>query len=109
MNKKHGRKNGKRIINEMTLVNVFKAMFKDIKSGQTIYLAFSKRNFHILIFTLGMGMIANVVLVDLLIRAPTVIEKSYILVYITQIFLSVAAIISALWLFLKGVNIITDK
>lgn len=103
-------KNGKiKKFDEMTLAKTFKIMFKDMKSGRTIYLAFSRMNFYVLIYIIAMSVIANIVLVDLLIQAPTVVARSDTFVYIVQLSLSVAAIVSALWLFFKGINIITDK
>ena len=94
---------------DVTLAKAFMSIFKDMKSGKTVYLAFSKRSFHILVFVLAMSVIANIALVDLLVRTPTVIERSSPPMYVAQLILSVGAIISGIWLFLKGVNIITDK
>jgi hypothetical protein len=56
-----------------------------------------------------MSVIANVVLVDLLISAPTLVQRASMPVFVVQLILSVSAIIAGLWLFLKGVNIVTDK
>lgn len=103
-------KNGKhKKLDESTLESALKLMFKEMKSGRTIYLAFPKRNFHILVFVIAMGIIANIVLVDLLIRAPTVVERVNTPIFVIQFLLSAAAIISGFWLFLRGVNIITDR
>lgn len=96
-------------LSEANLASALKTMFKNIKSGKTVYLAFSKRSFHILIFTLAMGVIANLVLVDLLLRAPTVVERPDKFIYAAQLALSITAIGSALWLFLRGVNIVTER
>lgn len=96
-------------INETTLVKSLKLMFKDMKSGKTIYLAFSKKSFHILVFVMGMSIVANIALISLLINAPTIVERTNPSMYIAQLILSGSAILGGLWLFLKGVNIITDK
>lgn len=103
-------KNGKhKKANNITFENAFKSMIKEMHSGKTIYLAFSKRNFHVLVFVLAMSIIANIVLIDLLVRAPTIVEKTNIPIFMIQFLLSATAIVSGLWLFLRGVNIITDK
>ena len=104
-------KNGYKMrqFNEETLAGAFKTMFKNMKSGKTIYLAFSKRNFHILVFVLGMNIVANSVLIDLLINAPTMVQRMDMPFFITQFSLSSAAVVSGFWLFLRGINIITDK
>lgn len=103
-------KNGKRKkLNDVTIESAFRAMIKEMKSGSTVYLAFSKRSFHILVFVLAMSIIANIVLVDLLLRAPTMVERTSTPTFVIQFLLSASAIVSGLWLFLRGVNIITDK
>lgn len=107
MDVKNGHK--KRRVDEATLAQAFRTMFKDMKSGRTVYLAFSRGSFHILIFTLAMSVIANIVLVDLLIRAPTVVERANTIIFIVQMSLSITGIIAALWLFFKGINIITER
>jgi hypothetical protein len=96
-------------VDEVTFAKAIKLMFKNIKSGKTLYLAFTKRGFHTLVFAVGMSVVANVVLVDLLISAPTLVQRASLPVFVVQLILSVSAIISGLWLFLKGVNIVTDK
>ena len=96
-------------VDEVTFAKAIRLMFGNIKSGKTIYLAFTKRGFHALVFVMGMSVIANVVLVDLLISAPTLVQRTSMPVFIVQLILSVSAIIAGLWLFLKGVNIVTDK
>ena len=92
-----------------TLVNAIRLMFKNMKSGNNVYLAFSNKSFHVLIFVMAMSVIANIVLVDLLMRAPTLVQSTDTLVSMTQFILSLSAIVAGLWLFFKGVNIITDK
>lgn len=96
-------------IDEFTLESAFRLMLKEMKSGNTVYLAFSKRSFHILVFVIAMSIIANIVLIDLLIRAPTIVEKMNTPIFVIQFLLSTTAIVSGLWLFIRGVNIITDK
>ncbi len=99
--------NTKKGISEVTFAKAISLMFKDISGGKSVYLVFSKKSFYILIFTMAMSIIANFVLVDLLISAPIKIERIFP-IFIIQIVLSVCAIISGLWLFLKGINIVTD-
>ncbi len=95
--------------NEATFVNALKTMFKNMEDGNTVYLAFSRTNFYILIFVMGMSVIGNIVLVSLLMSAPTVVEKADTPTFIAQFTLSLSAIIAGLWLFLKGINIVTDR
>lgn len=90
--------------NELTIANAVRFMFKNMKSGKTLYLAFSKRTFHILIFVMAMDIIANIALINLLISNPLIDP-----IYIIQFTLSFAAIVSGIWLFFKGINIATDK
>lgn len=109
MNHKNG-KNGKpKKLDEVTLAKAFRLMFKNMESGKTIYLAFSKGGFRALVFVVGMSIIANIALIDLLIRSPTVVQKTDTPIFVIQFLLSASAIVSGLWLFLKGVNIITDE
>lgn len=95
--------------NEITLANAVSRMFKNMKSGDTIYLAFSRRNFHILVFVMGMSVIANTVLVKLLMDAPTMVQRADTPIFVTQFMLSTLAVVAGFWLFLKGVNIVTDR
>lgn len=96
-------------VDEVTFAKSIRLMFKNIESGKTLYLAFTKRNFHALIFVMAMSVIANLVLVDLLMSAPTVVQRTSTPMFVAQLILSISAIIAGFWLFLKGVNIITDK
>jgi lysylphosphatidylglycerol synthetase-like protein (DUF2156 family) len=96
-------------VDDITFVKAIKLMFKDIKSGRTLYLAFTKRGFCALIFVMAMSVIANLVLVDLLISAPTLVQRAETLIFVAQLILSISAVIVGLWLFLKGVNIVTEK
>lgn len=96
-------------IDDRTFVTAISSMFKNIKSGQTLYLAFTRRGFYMLIFVIATSIIANLILVDLLITAPTVVQRTDTPIFTVQMVLSVSAIIAGLWLFLKGVNIVTDK
>ncbi len=97
----------KKEINGVTLVKAIGLMFKDMKSGKSVYLVFSKNSFRMLIFTMAMSIIANFVLVDLLISAPITIQRVFP-ISIIQFIISICAMISGLWLFLKGINIATD-
>jgi hypothetical protein len=94
--------------NEVSLAHAMKLMLEKLGERDTIYLAFSRRNFYLLIFVLALGTIANIVLVDLLLRAPVLVERTSIFIYSIQLALSATAIIVGLWLFLKGINIVVD-
>lgn len=96
-------------VDEVTFAKAIRLMFSNMKSGKTIYLAFTKRSFHLLIFTMAMSVIANIVLVDFLINAPILVQRTDTPIFVVQLILSTSAIITGLWLFLKGVNIVTDK
>ena len=96
-------------VNEITLAKAMGQMFKDMKSGNTIYLAFSRNSYYVLIFVMAMSVIANIALVNLLMNAPTLVERTDTTIFIVQLTLSASAIVAGFWLFLKGVNIVTDK
>lgn len=96
-------------IDEVTLAKAVKLMFGDMKSGRTVYLSFSRMNFRILIFTMAMDVIANIALIDLLMHAPTIVEKTSTFLYLIQFSLSAAAIVAGLWLFFKGINLEVDR
>lgn len=96
-------------VDEVTFAKAIKLMFKDIKSGKTLYLAFTKRGFYALVFVMAMSVIANLVLIVLLINTPTIVEGTSTPMLVAQLALSISAVIAGLWLFLKGVNIVTDK
>ena len=96
-------------IDEVALAKAVKLMFGNMKSGRTVYLSFSRMNFRALIFTIAMSVIANIVLIDLLIRAPIIVEKTTTLLYLIQFSLSAVAIIAGLWLFFKGINLEVDR
>jgi hypothetical protein len=93
---------------EISLARAVKLMLMKFGERDTIYLAFSRRNFYILIFVLALGTIANIVLVDLLLHAPVLVEKANIFIYIIQLALSITSIIAGLWLFFKGISIVVD-
>lgn len=93
---------------ETTLVNAMKMMFKNIKSGDTIYLAFSRKSFYILIFVLTIGTAANIALIDILLHGSGYGMVSNTSIVYTQLILSVIAIVSGIWLFFKGINVAVD-
>lgn len=95
--------------NEVTLANAINFMFKNMKSGDIMYLAFSRKHFYALVFVMGMSVIANAVLISLLVGAPTMVERADTPVFITQLALSLSAIVSGFWLFLQGITIVTDR
>ena len=73
-----------------------------------IYIAFSKKSFYALLFTIGMAIIANIILAYLLAKYPIWIGGSEVFLYIALFILAVAAIFSGLWLIFKGIDIVTD-
>ncbi len=88
--------------NEVSLAYSMRLMLEKLGDRNTIYLAFTRRNFYLLIFVLAIGTIANIVLVDLLLQAPVYS------IQLIQLALSATSIIAGLWLFLKGINIVVD-
>jgi len=96
-------------VSEITFAKAVGQMFKDMKNGNTIYLAFSRKSYYVLVFVMAMSVIANIALVNLLVNAPTLVQRTDTPTFIVQLTLSASAIVSGLWLFLKGVNIVTDK
>ncbi len=96
-------------VDDRTFITAITSMFKNIKSGKNLYLAFTRRGFYILIFVMATSIIANLVLVDLLISAPVLVQRSETPIFVAQLILSISAIIAGSWLFLKGVNIVTEK
>lgn len=94
--------------NEVNLAYAMKLMLNKLGDRNTIYLAFSRRNFYILIFVLALGTIANIVLVDLLLQAPIMVERANIFIYLIQFALSATSIFAGLWLFFKGISIVVD-
>lgn len=95
--------------NDVTLANAMRFMFKNMKSGDIIYLAFSRKHFYALVFVMAMSVIANAVLVSLLVGAPTVVQRADTPIFITQFVLSLSAIVAGFWLFLQGITIVTDR
>lgn len=102
-------KSGKtRKLNERTFDKALSAMFKNIKSGNLIYIVFSKRSFHILIFTLSMSIIANIIIAYLIVNSLPLTMGIGALTNIVMLILSFTTIISGLWLVFKGIDIVTD-
>lgn len=92
-----------------TMIDTFRLMFKNMKSGNVIYLAFSKKSFHILIFTIAIGTAANVALIDILLQGTGFVTRANTMIVTFQLILSGLSVISGIWLFLKGVTVITDN
>lgn len=97
-----------RTVDEVSLAKAMKTMFKLIENKDEIYLAFSKTNFKVLIYTLAVGSIANIAIIYILLRTPVLIAQTSILLYIFQLILSITGIITGIWLFLKGINIVVE-
>lgn len=96
-------------IDNTTLFRAIKMMFKNIKSGKTVYLAFSKRSFHLLIFALVIGTATNIALIDILLHGTGFITRANPIIVTFQLILSGISIIAGIWLFFKGINIVVDK
>lgn len=96
-------------VDEVSLARAMKTMFKLLENKDEIYLAFSKTNFKILIYTLAVGTIANIALIDILRRTPTLIAETNIVLYAFQLIISGTGVITGLWLFFKGINIVTER
>lgn len=95
-------------LNEANLVSALKMMLKNASSGKTVYLAFSKLSFHLLIFVLIIGTAANIALIDILLQGTGFIVKASVIIVAVQLILSSLSIIAGAWLFLKGINIIIE-
>ena len=93
-------------LNERSFNRALSSMLKNIKSGNLIYIVFSKNSFRMLVFTLAMSIIANLILVYLLINS--LIMGGIGVIYTVMLVLSIIAIISGLWLVFKGIDIVTD-
>lgn len=105
--KKETKKENK--IDNTTLFKAMRTMFKNIKSGKTVYLAFSKNGFHLLIFALVIGTAANIALMYILLQGSGFIIKANSIIVTFQFILSGISIIAGIWLFFKGINIVVDK
>lgn len=95
-------------IGEINIAKAVTMMFKDIESGRTIYLAFSKRGFHLLIFALAIGTAANIALIDILLQGTGFITMAHPAIVTLQLILSGASVITGVWLFFKGINMIVE-
>lgn len=94
--------------NGTTLARAIELMFRNVKSGNTIYISFSKKTFHFLIFTLAMAIIANIILAYIILKSPIFVGGIYTIIYTVLLILSIATIFSGTWLVFKGIDIITD-
>lgn len=96
--------------NRLDLAHTIELMFRNVKSGDKIYIAFSKKTFRFLVYTLGMSIIANIIIVYLIVNySPILIGGIYTLIYIALLILFVMAILSGLWLVFKGIDIVTES
>lgn len=96
-------------LNGTTLAKSIELMFRNVKSGNTIYISFSKKTFHFLIFTLAMAIIANIIIAYLILKSPIFVGGIYTIIYTIVLILSVTTIFSGTWLVFKGIDIITDN
>lgn len=99
-------------INNVGLSRMIEAMFKNIKSGDTLYISFSKKSFRILVFTMSMGVIANIILVYIIIKlfaSYPILRGQDVFTYAIILILSIVAVLSGLWLVFKGIDIVTDN
>lgn len=95
-------------VNSVGFARMMEKAIKNIKSGNMIYIAFSKKSFYALLFTIGMAIIANVILAYLLAIYPIWTGGLDMFMYIALFILSVVTIFSGLWLIFKGIDIVTD-
>lgn len=105
--KKETKKENK--IDGTTLAKAIRLMFKNMKSGKTVYLAFSKKGFHFLIFALTIGTAANITLMYILLQGTGFITRANPIIVTFQLILSLISVIAGIWLFFKGINIVVDK
>lgn len=84
-------------------IEMIKLTLKTLEDKNTIYLAFSRSGFFGLIFVIGAGIAANIAIIDFLIR-----KDMTDMLAILQFAISAAAVITGLWLFLRGVNIAVE-
>lgn len=89
--------------------HMMETALKNIKSGNMIYIAFSKKSFYALLFTIGMAIIANIILAYILAKYPIWIGGPEVFMYIVLFLLSVITVFSGLWLIFKGIDIVTDE
>ena len=97
--------------NKTDLIHTIELMLRNIKSGEHIYIYFSKKTFYMLIFTLAMSMISSSILIYLiLLRSSILIGGIGIGTFISIVLLAlcVITVISGLWLVFKGIDIVTD-
>lgn len=95
-------------INSVGFAHMMEKAIRNIKSGNMIYIAFSKKSFYALLFTIGMAIIANIILAYILIKYPIWIGGPETIIYIVLSILAVATVLSGLWLIFKGIDIVTD-
>lgn len=96
-------------LNGVTLTKAIELMSRNIKSGNTIYIAFPKKTFQLLIFTLTMSIVANAIIAYLIIEFQTFVSGIYTFVYIILFILSITTVLSGLYIVFKGIDIITDE
>jgi len=94
-----------RQLDKISVAKAIKLMFKDMESGKTTYLAFSKNSFYLFIYVLAIGTAANIALIDILTNGTGFIERANNMVVLIQVILSGISIISGVWLFFKGINV----
>lgn len=95
-------------VNSVGFARMMEKAIKNIKSGNMIYIAFSKKSFYALLFTIGMAIIANIILVYLLANYPIWTGGLDMFLYIALLILCIITIFSGLWLIFKGIDIVTD-
>ena len=95
-------------LNGTTLASAIEMMLRNVKSGNIIHVTFSKKTFHLLIFTLAMAIMANVILAYLILKSPIFVGGIYTIIYAVLLILSIATKFSGMWLVFKGIDIITD-
>lgn len=95
-------------VNSVGFARMMEKAIKNIKSGNMIYIAFSKKSFYALLFTISMAIITSIILAYLLAIYPIWTLSLSTIMYITLFLLCIVTILSGLWLIFKGIDIVTD-
>lgn len=93
---------------KVDITRTIELMLKNVQSEGNIYIVFSKTSFRALVFTLGMAIIANIIMVILIIHSISFIIDVNTFIYIVMLILSVTTVFSGLWLVFKGIDIVTE-
>jgi hypothetical protein len=93
---------------KVDITRTIELMLKNIKIEGNIYIVFSKKSFRVLVFTLGMSIIANIIIIILIIHSLSFTMNIDTFIYIVMLILSIITVLSGLWLVFKGIDIVTE-